>query len=584
MKRKKLFAGCLAILLALLTVVAPIDGTKVEAATVTNKPNIYMDIQNEIGEKKLTKEDSKVIAKAFGYGQTDGIITVCKNNTSAKINWKKSAVPYNEVYETSVWIPELSRDKNGKLVIKKDQYGDVKTKGYTWAVWDGSKTKHSDGIDSTGNIFDIRDEKYYDNNKYYKSINNHMGMTSFVGMNDSSEGLGDTKKISVTDAYVVRIWYTNDGKGNIYTSKAGENNRKWGYTDYWFISETALETSVLQFEEEEDNTPAEQHIVELPENKTSLSSSEFVALLKENETKEIVIKSNNNVTFTFKKGTMKAVEGKDSYDFSTTVNTTYSADLPYYVTENNFVSQIDYNYSGKLPAKASIRFYVGTKYSGKTLYYSLLSEDKTYAEVQGVTVDSEGYIIVKQDHCSSYLVTIDNPETKYIAKKVKLSKNSVIYNGKAQTPAVEVLNGEGNVIPSDNYTISYKNNKNVGKATVTVKMTGNYKGTLTATFTIKPKSTKLVSFISKKKAFTVKWSKQAIQTTGYQLQYATNNNFKAAKTVFVPNTKTINKTVTSLKAKQTYYVRVRTYKVVNINGNNAKIYSDWSPVEKVVTK
>ena len=40
MKRKKLIAGCLAILLTLLTVIAPIDTAKVKAATVTDKPMI----------------------------------------------------------------------------------------------------------------------------------------------------------------------------------------------------------------------------------------------------------------------------------------------------------------------------------------------------------------------------------------------------------------------------------------------------------------------------------------------------------------------------------------------------------------
>ena len=78
--------------------------------------------------------------------------------------------------------------------------------------------------------------------------------------------------------------------------------------------------------------------------------------LEENKTKDIVIKSNNEVTFTFCKGTMKPVEGKSSYDFGITINSTYHTDLPSYVTSSNFVSQINYNYSGKLPAEASIRF------------------------------------------------------------------------------------------------------------------------------------------------------------------------------------------------------------------------------------
>ena len=53
-------------------------------------------------------------------------------------------------------------------------------------------------------------------------------------------------------------------------------------------------------------------------------------LLKENESKDVVIKSNNNVTFTFEKGTMKGVEGKENYDFSTIINSIYSDTMPSY--------------------------------------------------------------------------------------------------------------------------------------------------------------------------------------------------------------------------------------------------------------
>ena len=55
------------------------------------------------------------------------------------------------------------------------------------------------------------------------------------------------------------------------------------------------------------------------ENKVEIYKDEIKnidILLKENESKDVVIKSNNNVTFTFEKGTMKGVEGKENYDFS----------------------------------------------------------------------------------------------------------------------------------------------------------------------------------------------------------------------------------------------------------------------------
>lgn len=74
------------------------------------------------------------------------------------------------------------------------------------------------------------------------------------------------------------------------------------------------------------------------------------------------------------------------------------------------MSQVKFNYSGQLPATASIRIPVGTQYAGKTLYYSYMNNDNTFADTQTVVVDEEGYITVKQEHCSSYVVTNKAPE------------------------------------------------------------------------------------------------------------------------------------------------------------------------------
>ena len=107
---------------------------------------------------------------------------------------------------------------------------------------------------------------------------------------------------------------------------------------------------------------------------------------------------------------MASVDGKTEYDFSTSIVNAYANTMPSYITKDNFVSQINFNYSGKLPATANIRFYVGTEYAGQTLYYSLMNADNTFAEVQAVVVDADGYMTVKQDHCSSYVVTKTEPK------------------------------------------------------------------------------------------------------------------------------------------------------------------------------
>jgi len=154
---------------------------------------------------------------------------------------------------------------------------------------------------------------------------------------------------------------------------------------------------------------SDSYTVDLGDSQT-ISADTFASILAENATKDVIIKSNNNVTFTFAKGTMASVDGKTEYDFSTSILNVYADTMPSYITKDNFVSQINYNYSGNLPATANIRFYVGTEYAGQTLYYSLMNADNTFAEVQAVVVDADGYMTVKQDHCSSYVVTKTEPK------------------------------------------------------------------------------------------------------------------------------------------------------------------------------
>jgi len=187
-----------------------------------------------------------------------------------------------------------------------------------------------------------------------------------------------------------------------------------------------------------------------------------------------------------------------------------------------------------------------------------------------------GKIVKKCTVCNKTVTS-----TIYYPKTISLSATSYTYNGKVKKPSVTVKNSKGNKIGSQYYSVSYsKGRKNVGKYTVTIKFKGNYTGTIKKTFTIKPKSTSISKLTAGKKKFTVKWKKQTSQTTGYQIQYSTNKNFKSAKTVTVSKNKTTSKAVSKLKAKKKYYVRIRTYKTVG----KTKIYSSWSKAKTVTTK
>ena len=94
------------------------------------------------------------------------------------------------------------------------------------------------------------------------------------------------------------------------------------------------------------------------------------------------------------------------------------------------------------------------------------------------------------------------------------------------------------------------------------------------------KKVKVASAKAGKKSIKVTW-KKVKGIKGYQIQYSTNKKFKKGnKTITVKSTKSTSATIKKLKSKKTYYVRMRTYKIVN----GKKVYSAWSKAKSVKVK
>ena len=190
---------------------------------------------------------------------------------------------------------------------------------------------------------------------------------------------------------------------------------------------------------------------------------------------------------------------------------------------------------------------------------------------------------LSKDGKLTYKCSVCNKEKSSVISKInsiKLSATSYVYSGKERKPTVTVKDSKGNTLPKSNYTVTYSKNKNVGKACVKVAFKGNYSASKALYFTINPKGTAVSKLTPAKKAITVKWNKQAVQTTGYQLQYSTDSKFKSGKTLTVAKNSQISKKISSLKAKKKYYIRIRTYKALD----GKKYYSSWSAAKSVKTK
>ena len=219
--------------------------------------------------------------------------------------------------------------------------------------------------------------------------------------------------------------------------------------------------------------------------------------------------------------------------------------------------------------------------AGNSAYYTCEGCGKFYEDVLGtkeITDLASWGNIAKIAHTTKQTVTK--------ASSIKLKATSLTYNGKVRTPKVIVKDRTGKtLVKNTDYTVSYaKGRKYVGKYAVKITFKGKYSGTKTLYFTIKPKATSISSLKAGSKKFTVKWKKQAIQTTGYQVQYSASSKFSKAKTVTVGKNTTVSKKISKLSGKKKYYVRVRTYKTVKINGKSIRIYSGWSKAKAVTTK
>ena len=112
---------------------------------------------------------------------------------------------------------------------------------------------------------------------------------------------------------------------------------------------------------------------------------------------------------------------------------------------------------------------------------------------------------------------------------------------------------------------SNKKNKKIGKASVTIKGIGAYEGSKTMTFSIAPSPPRLKKAVSdSRKKVSLRWSKKK-HADGYQIKIARDKQFtRKVKTVNIKKNTKVKKTVTVKgKGRAKYYVRIRSYKIID---------------------
>lgn len=125
--------------------------------------------------------------------------------------------------------------------------------------------------------------------------------------------------------------------------------------------------------------------------------------------------------------------------------------------------------------------------------------------------------------------------------------------------------------------------KGTGRAVVTVTAaeTEQYKKkSIKLSIDITPKKQAVSLKVTKERNLVVKWKKDT-KATGYQVQCSTTKNFKKnVQTAAIGKNRTISKTFKKLKKGKTYYVRVRSYKAIKVEGKEKKLYSSWANVKR----
>lgn len=131
------------------------------------------------------------------------------------------------------------------------------------------------------------------------------------------------------------------------------------------------------------------------------------------------------------------------------------------------------------------------------------------------------------------------------------------------------------------YSLSYKNNKNPGKATVVIKGKGKYTGVVRLNYLILPARPEVNKISGKqRKKITVCWKRDKL-VSGYEIRYATDKKLKKdAGSKLVNNNKTVKAVISKLMGGKVYYIEARSY--IKVDGK--KVYSEWGERQKVNVK
>lgn len=213
-------------------------------------------------------------------------------------------------------------------------------------------------------------------------------------------------------------------------------------------------------------------------------------------------------------------------------------------TGTTTVSITIYNNSdpSKIINPSNVSFGTRWVYTGKAL------QPVVKVWIDGKNLDKKNYKVQYQNNKNAgtaYVIVTGKGAYKgkvvksfeIIPKSTTLTiKNTITaktYNGKLQKPSVTVTAGKTKLKKNKDYKVSYIQNLHAGTAVIMVTGTGNYKGSITAAFTIKPQKISKVSVKgTKTDGLTVTYGGRKLREgTDYTLDYGAETGNKVKVTI-----------------------------------------------------
>ena len=210
-------------------------------------------------------------------------------------------------------------------------------------------------------------------------------------------------------------------------------------------------------------------------------------------------------------------------------------------------------------------------YNGTTTQWNKIKIDNTNTVLSKITIQCSDGKVSKLKAASIKAITTTDKSVKVTWSKIsgatqyqvqiatdsKFTKNKKTYTIKDTSKIIKKLKA------NQKYYVRVRSCKGNNYSdwskvkTATTKLTG----------------TTFNKFSKTKKSISMTWKKVS-GVTGYQVQIATDSKF--TKNTKAIKTKKTSATITNLKSKKKYYVRIRTYK--------GKKYSDWSKINSITIK